>query len=715
MNNLIDSLLSQMTLQEKAGQLTIVGADQKDLKQMIREGKVGGTSGVLPGKDVAKYTVEMQKVAMRSRLKIPLTFMGDVIHGFHTVLPVPLAMAATWDPKLVQQADSMAAFEATSAGVTWTFAPMVDIARDPRWGRVVEGAGEDPYLGSVMAAAEVRGFQGNNLADPHTMVATAKHFVGYGAVQAGRDYNSVDMSMRTLHAIYLPPFRAALRQGLGTFMAAFVSFNGIPASENSYLLTDVLRNDWKFGGVVVSDYDAIPELQQHGVAASPQQAAMLAFNAGVDVDLHSGTYLSTLPDLVKEGKVKESRLDQAVRRVLRMKFELGLFDDPFRYNHDSTNVTGSFVPPAHREMARKVARESFVLLKNEHRLLPLKKDAGTIAVIGPLANDRVDLLGPVHALGRPEDAVTVLQGIKSAVSSGTRILYARGTGISTDSTEGFARAQAVARQADIVVMVMGESAGMSGEADSRSMPGLPGNQLDLLKAVAKTGTPVVVVLINGRPLTIPWLNDHVPAILEAWLPGTEGGPAVADVLFGDYDPSGKLPMTFPRNAGQIPIYYNHLRSGRPFNPKDKYTTRYIDIPNSPLYPFGYGLSYTTFSYSPIELATDTLGWDDTLNVSVKLTNTGPVKGTEVAQLYIRDLVASASPTNESLKGFQRVTLEPGASKEVSFTLTRQDLAFYRKDMSFGAEPGKFTVFVGGSSDTTIAQKAAFTLIRQEKQ
>ena len=706
MNAKIDSLLSQMTLEEKVGQLTIMGADRKNLKELIREGKVGGTNGVLPGRDVGPYTREMQKIAMRSRLKIPLMFMGDVIHGFRTIFPVPIALASSWDPELTGEMDSVSAIEATTAGVDWTFTPMVDIARDPRWGRVVEGAGEDPFLGSKIAAAAVRGFQENDLSAPHTMMATAKHFAGYGAVEAGRDYNTVDMSERRLKTTYLPPFKAAVDQGVGSIMAAFVSLNGIPATENKYLLKDILRKQWGFKGLVVSDYDAIPELQQHGVAGSPGQAARLAINAGMDVDLHSGTYLDNLPKLVKEGKVSEATIDEAVRHVLKAKYELGLFANPFRYG-DTPGKNQETLLAKHRPIARDIARKSMVLLKNDNHLLPLKTDVHSIAVIGPLANDKIDLLGPVHALGRPEETVTVLQGIKNAVSPNTKVFYSKGTGIDSHDTTGFAEAVSVARKSDIVVMAVGESAGMSGEGDSRSMLNLPGNQLDLVKAVMNTGKPVVVVLLNGRPLTISWLHDHVPAILESWFPGTEGGPAVADVLFGDYNPSGKLPMTFPRNVGQIPIYYDHLNTGRPFKPDQKYVSRYIDIPNTPLYPFGYGLSYTTFSYSSIHLNTQNMGWNDTLNVSVNVTNTGDRKGSDVVQLYIHDVVASISPPVRELKGFQRVKLNPGESKQVTFRLTRKDLVFYKKDMSFGAEPGRFDVYVGGNPDSL--RKADFTL------
>lgn len=702
-----DSVLSLMTLNEKIGQLTIFGSDKKGLEQLVKEGKVGGTNGMLPGKkDVRGYLKNLQQLAMQSRLKIPLLFMGDVIHGYRTCFPVPLAQSCSWNPKLVQMADSISAVEATSAGMNWTFTPMVDISRDPRWGRVVEGAGEDPFLGSVFATAAVRGFQGNDLSDPHSMAATAKHFAAYGAVEGGRDYNTVNVPERLLREIYLPPFQAAIDAGLATVMPAFISLDGIPASENSNLLNNILRKEFGFRGVTVSDYDAIPELLEHGVVADSAYAAKNSINAGMDMDLHSGTYLRQLSQLVKEGKVSEETIHAAVRKVLALKFKLGLFDNPFK-NGNSTLEDENKMLEKHRPFARQVARESIVLLKNENKILPLSKNIKTLAVIGPLAKDQKNLLGPVHALAKWEDAISVWDGIKKILSSKTNLLYAKGCEIEGDSTEDFSEALSVAKRADAVVIVLGEDAGMSGEGDSRSELGLPGNQLDLLKAIVKTGKPVIVILMNGRPLTIDWMHDHVPAILETWFAGTEAGPAIADVLFGDYNPSGKLTMSFPRNTGQIPVYYNHLNTGRPFQKGNKYTSRYIDIPNSPLYSFGYGLSYTDFSYSPIQLNTHELNWNDSLKISVKITNTGKVAGTETAQLYIHDLVAEVSRPVKELKGFKRVYLQPGETASVSFTLSKNDLSFYKKDMSYGAQPGGFDVFVGGSSDAV--EKEHFVL------
>lgn len=706
MHTFVDHLMKRMTLQEKIGQLTIVGADRKNLEQRVREGRVGGTNGVLPDQpDLVGYIRHMQELAMQSRLKVPLWFMGDVTHGFRTIFPVPLALAATWDTGLVRRVHHAAAVEATAAGVAWTYSPMVDIGRDPRWGRVVEGAGEDPYLGAAMAAAQVHGFQGDDLAAADTLMATAKHFAGYGAVEAGRDYNAVYLPAREFRDVYLPPYRAVVDAGAGAVMAAFVALDGVPATGDRKLLTGLLRKQWGFGGVVVSDYNAIPELQEHGVAATAADAAHIALHAGVDLDLHSGTYMDTLPALVRKGVVPEAELDAAVRRVLEAKYRLGLFKDPFHYGNRALakRVTRS---PRHRALAREAARESMVLLKNDG-VLPLRKQ-GRIAVLGPLADARETLLGPMHAVGKPHDVVSILSGIRAAAEDKATVDYIPGVTVDGDDTSGIASAVRAAKAADVAVMVVGEDLSMIGEGDSRAHLDLPGRQLDLVKAVQATGTPVAVVLVSGRPLAIPWLAEHVAAILDAWLPGDEGGNAVADLLFGDADPSGKLPMTFPRTLGQVPIYYAHLNTGRPENPANPaYTSRYVDAPNTPLYPFGYGLGYTHFAYGPVHLDSKQLRPGDTLHVSVRLTNTGKRRGTEVAQLYVHDMVASVSPPRRLLKGFQRVTLDPGQSREVKFTITPADLVFHRADMSLGTEPGGYEVFVGG--DSTAGNSARFTL------
>jgi beta-glucosidase len=706
MQSFVDGLLQRMTIEEKVGQLTILGADDKDLEQLVPEGKVGGTNGVLQDTDVVAYTHRMQQLAMQSRLKIPLWFMGDVCHGFATLFPVPLAMAASWDPALVQQVDRAAATEATAAGVDWTFCPMVDISRDPRWGRVVEGAGEDPFLGSAMAAAQVRGFQGEDLAAPDTMMATVKHFAGYGAVQAGRDYNSAWIPPREFRDVYLPPYRAAVDAGAGSVMAAFVALDYVPATADRELLTGILRDHWGFKGLVVSDYDAVPELQQHGIARNPAEAARLALHAGVDIDLHSGTYLKELPALVRSGRVPEAELDAAVRRVLVAKYKLGLFDDPFRYGNRATaeRVTLS---PRHRELARRIARESMVLLENRDGTLPLQR-RGRIAVIGPLARARETLQGPMPAVAKPRDVVTILDGIREVAGNDVDVAFAKGVDVHGDDMSGIEGAVKLARSAGIAVLVLGEDRPMIGEGNSRAHIDLPGRQLELARAVKAAGVPIVVVLVNGRPLTIPWLHEHADAVLEAWLPGDEGGHAVADLLFGEENPSGKLPITFPRTLGQVPIHYAHLETGRPFDPaQPAYTSRYVDVPNTPLYPFGYGLSYTTFAFGPVLLDSQALAPGDTLHATVRVTNTGKRAGTEVAQLYIRDEVADVSRPLRQLRGFRRVTLAPGESRDVTFTITPSMLAFHRLDMSFGTEPGRFDVYVG--ADSGASDRASFTL------
>ncbi len=702
MHAFVDHLLARMTLQEKVGQLSILGRGHKGLKKLIREGLLGGTNGVLPGVDVLAYTRRMQKLAMQSPLKIPLWFMGDVNHGFRTIFPVPLALAATWNPALVEQVQHAAATEATAAGVDWTLTPMVDIGRDPRWGRVVEGAGEDPYLDTVMGLAQLRGFQGDDLAASDTMLATAKHFVGYGAVQAGRDYNSVYLPQILLRDVYLPPFHAMVDAGVAAVMPSLTTLNGVPATADRGLLTGILRKRWGYRGLIVSDYDAIPELQTHEVAATPADAVRLAFDAGVDIDLHSGLYLAQLPQLVRRGVVPMSRIDAAVRRVLDAKYRLGLFANPFRYDNAQRQKQVT-LSPQHLALARKAARESMVLLRNVHHTLPLSRHL-RIAVIGPLADARKAMLGQMSAEGEPQDVVPILDGIRRAVGDAARVSYVRGVGVTSDDLSGVPAAVRMAKAADVAVLVLGENQSLIGEGHSRSHIGLPGRQMELARAIVATGKPVVVVLINGRPLTIPWLSTHVDAILDAWVPGDEAGPAVADLLFGTDDPSGKLPMTFPRDVGQVPIYYAHLETGRPYNPATRltrhYTTHYVDVPNSPLYPFGYGLSYTSFAFGPVCLDSDRLRTGGTLHVSVRVSNTGKRRGAEVVQLYVHDEVASISPPVRLLKGFRRVSLNPGQSKTVRFTLVPADLAFYLGHGVVGTQSGTYLVYVGGDSMAT---------------
>ncbi|MCS6803619.1 MAG: glycoside hydrolase family 3 N-terminal domain-containing protein [Acidobacteriota bacterium] len=692
----IDALLARMTLEEKLGQLQQLdghadGRYREEHPELIRRGLLGATLNVRG----AKRTNELQRIAVeQSRLKIPVLFGFDVIHGYRTIFPVPLGEASSWDPVAVERAAAIAAAESRAAGVHWTFAPMVDIARDPRWGRIVEGAGEDPYLGSVMAQARVRGFQGQDYSAPDKVVACAKHWVAYGAAEAGRDYNTTDMSEWTLREIYFPPFKAAVEAGVGTLMTAFNDLNGVPATANPFTLTKVLRGEWQFDGFVVSDYTAVEELIKHGLATDGADAAQLALNAGTDMEMVSRLYNQHGPQLLRSGQLSMKTIDEAVRRILRIKFRLGLFDQPYA---DETRERAVLLNPAHVAAARQVAARSMVLLKNDGNLLPLSKNLQSLAIIGPLADDQAAPLGSWSGDGRKEDVVTVLAGIRAKVSPNTRIHYAKGCDIDGDSTDGLAEAVRAARQSDIALVVVGESAEMSGEAASRTSLDLPGRQLDLVKAIHATGRPVVVVLMNGRPLTINWIAENVPAILETWFAGIQAGHAIADVLFGDVNPGGKLPVTFPRHVGQVPLYYNHKNTGRPPDVNNKYTSKYLDAPWTPLFPFGYGLSYTTFALSNLQLSHQRIPTNGRLTVSVDVQNTGQRAGDEVVQLYIRDVVASVTRPVRELKGFQRITLQPGETRRVQFTLGPEHLGFYNRQMRFVVEPGEFIVFVGNSS------------------
>jgi beta-glucosidase len=703
----VDALMARMTLEEKLGQLNQpagVGnntgpAAMAGSEDQIRKGQIGsylGTQG-------AVLTCRLQRIAVKeSRLGIPLLFGYDVIHGHRTVFPVPLGESSSFDPVEVQNAARVAAVEASAHGIHWTYAPMVDIGRDPRWGRVVEGAGEDPYLGSVLAAARVRGFQGDDLAAPDTVMATAKHFVAYGAAEAGRDYNVADISERTLHELYLPPFKAAVDAGAQSMMASFNEVAGVPMHAHRALIEDLLRKAWGWDGLMVSDYTGVMELMPHGVAATPEDAGRLALHAGVDVDMVSQIYVNDLPAAVKAGRVPMAQVDASVRRVLNAKYRLGLFDDPFRYcSDDGARERALTLTPAHREAARRMAQKSLVLLENEGNVLPLSRSLRTLAVIGPLADHQRAMLGNWAVAGREADAVTPLDGLKAALGDRTRLIVARGADIDGMDTSGFGAAVRAAEQADAVVMFLGEHPDMSAEANNRTSLDLPGVQQQLALAVAATGKPVVVVLLNGRPLSIGALQGRVPAILEAWFPGVEGGHAITDVLFGDVNPSAKLPVTFPRNVGQVPIYYAHKNTGRPPRENEKYTSKYLDVPWTPLYPFGHGLSYTTFRYEApvVQHAKLTLPVQSQ-QVSVRVTNTGPRAGTEVVQLYVRDDVTSVTRPVKQLRGFQRVALAPGESRTVTFTLGFEDLALYDIGMKRVIEPGTFTVFIGGSSDAT---------------
>jgi beta-glucosidase len=721
MERFVDSVLAGLTLEEKLGQLaqyrgrgTPTGpAVQEGGEAEIRAGRVGSFLGV----HGAAYTRAMQRIAVEeSRGRIPLLFAHDVIHGFRTLFPVSLAEAASWDVAAVEGAARIAATEAAAAGLHWTFAPMVDIARDARWGRIVEGAGEDPYLGSAMAAARVRGFQGTDLSDSLTILATAKHFVAYGAAEAGRDYNTVDLSERLLREVYLPPFKAAVDAGAQSVMGAFNEVSGVPMHANEWLNNDVLRREWGWDGLYVSDYTGVMELIPHGIAADSTHAGVLGLKAGVDIDMVSGIYIRHLPAAVRAGRIPESLVNESVRRILRAKYKLGLFKDPYRYSNVAREARLLLAPP-HVAAAREVARKSMVLLKNEphkgSRLLPLRKNIGTLAVIGTLADDRRSALGSWAAAGRVEDVVPVLAGIRAAVPN-TKLIYAPGAPVESTDTSGFAEAVRAARAADAVIMVLGEHQDMSAEARNRTSVDLPGVQQQLLEAVHATGKPIVVVLMNGRPLSIPWLDKNVPAILEAWYLGVQMGPAVADVLFGDYNPSGKLPVTFPRNVGQLPLYYNHKNTGRPPSERERYTSKYIDVPWTPLYPFGHGLSYTTFTYSNLRLSRAQMRGTDSLTVQVDVKNTGDRAGDEVVQLYVRDDVASVTRPVRELRGFERISLRAGETRTISFTLRPADLAFYDLKMEWVVEPGFFTVWAGTSSADE-RQRVRFEVIGERHQ
>ncbi|MEM3194026.1 MAG: glycoside hydrolase family 3 N-terminal domain-containing protein [Candidatus Bathyarchaeia archaeon] len=688
----VEDLLARMTLEEKVGQMCQYSGITMEYERMIREGRIGSLLNVFG----ADETNRIQRIAVEeSRLGIPLIFGLDVLHGYKTIFPIPLGLASTWDPDIVRRAASIAAAEAAADGVHWTFAPMVDITRDPRWGRIAEGAGEDPYLGSAMARAYVEGYQGKSLSDPDTIVACPKHYVAYGGAEGGRDYNTVDISERTLREIYLPPFRAAVKAGAGTLMSAFNDLNGIPASANPHTLRTILRGEWGFEGFVVSDWNAIGELITHGIAGNIYEAAEKALKAGVDMDMQGDVYRRALVQLVREGRIPEGLIDDAVRRILKIKFMLGLFDRPYV---DPERAKKIIKCREHLEAALEIARKSIVLLKNDGNLLPLSRDLGSIAVIGPLADDHEAPLGPWSCLGDPKDVVTVLEGIKSKVSPKTKVLYAKGCDIEGSSKEGFDEALRAARESEVVIAVVGESRDMSGEAACRAYLDLPGVQEDLLKALHATGTPIVMVLMNGRPLSISWAAENIPAIIEAWFLGVQAGYAIADVIFGDYNPGGKLPVTFPRTVGQVPIYYNHKNTGRPPLPDVKWTSKYLDIPYTPLFPFGHGLSYTRFEYSGLEISPVEVGANDTVKVRFRVRNVGDREGDEVAQLYIRDPVASVTRPVKELKGFKRVTLKPGEEKTIEFTLMLEDLSFLNSEMKRVVEPGEFRVMVGSSSE-----------------
>jgi beta-glucosidase len=733
MNTFVKNLMSKMTLDEKLGQLNLPGAgdittgqaSSSDIAGKIKAGKVGGLFNI---KGVEKIR-EVQRVAVEdSRLKIPLIFGMDVIHGYQTAFPIPLGLACTWNMEAIEKTARIAATEASADGICWTFSPMVDIARDPRWGRIAEGSGEDPYLGSEIARAMVRGYQGTDLTKNNTIMACVKHFALYGAAEAGRDYNTTDMSHFRMYNEYLPPYKAAIDAGAGSVMSSFNTIDGIPASANRWLMTDLLRKQWGFKGFVVTDYTAINEMIDHGMG-DLQTVSSLALKAGVDMDMVGEGFLTTLKKSLNEGKVTQQDIDVACRRVLEAKYKLGLFSDPYKYCDVQRSKTEIYTPQNLKD-SRNIAAESFVLLKNQNNVLPLKK-TGTIALVGPLADARENMPGTWSVATDFTKPITVLQGLKNVAGSNARILYAKGSNLDADSafveratmfgktinrdtsSAETLRQQAldIAAQADVIVAALGEAAEMSGESSSRSNIDIPQTQKDLLAALLKTGKPVVLVLFTGRPLTIKWESENVPAILNVWFGGSEAGNAIGDVLFGDVNPSGKLTTTFPQNVGQIPIYYSHMNTGRPLEQGkwfQKFRSNYLDVSNEPVYPFGYGLSYTSFNYSNITLSKDQMHPTDKITASVTVTNTGTKEGKEVVQLYIRDMVGSVSRPVKELKGFQKISLKPNESRKVIFTIGVNDLKFYNSDLKWVSEPGDFKVFIGTNSADV--KEASFKLL-----
>jgi len=722
MKSFIDALMKKMTLEEKIGQLNLPGsgdivtgqAGNSDIGKKIKEGKVGGLFNI---KSVEKIKA-VQKVAVEeSRLKIPMLFGMDVIHGYETVFPIPLGLSCTWDMNLIERSARIAATEASADGINWTFSPMVDIARDPRWGRIAEGSGEDAYLGSQIAKAMVKGYQGNDYSKGKTILSCVKHYAMYGAAEAGRDYNTTDMSRVRMFNEYLPPYKAAVEAGAASMMASFNEVDGIPATANKFLMTDVLRKQWGFKGFVVTDYTGINEMIEHGLG-DLQTVSAKALNAGIDMDMVGEGFLTTLTKSLKEGKVTQAQIDLACRRILEAKYKLGLFEDPYRYCNEQRAKTEVFTQ-SNRNEARAIAAQSFVLLKNANNVLPLKK-SGTIALIGPLADSKENMPGTWSVAAKFSNSISVLNGLKDVVGDKAKILYAKGANIDADPAfeeratmfgKSLGRdnrpadiimkeALDIANQSDVIVAALGESAEMSGESSSRSDIQIPEVQKDLLKALLKTGKPVILVLFTGRPLVIKWENENVPAILNVWFGGSEAGHAIADVLFGDVNPSGKLSTTFPQNVGQVPIYYNHKNTGRPLADGkwfQKFRSNYLDVSNDPVYPFGFGLSYTNFNYSDVTVSSASLKGNQTLNASVTVTNTGKYDGKETVQLYIRDMVGSITRPVKELKGFQKIELKAGESKTVSFKITPEDLKFYNSDIKYDWEAGDFQILIGGNS------------------
>ena len=715
----VDSVLQLMTIEEKVGQLNQYNDDwtatgpvtkDNDKAKQVKEGTVGSLLNCMG----AERTRNWQNVAMQSRLKIPLLFGQDVIHGYKTTFPIPLAEAASWDMDAIQLAARIAATEAAASGIHWTFAPMVDIARDPRWGRVMEGAGEDPYLGSMIATARVKGFQGNKLGDLDAVMACAKHFAAYGAAIGGRDYNSVDMSDRLLWEVYLPPFKAAVDAGAATFMNSFNDLNGVPATGNAYLQRTILKGKWNYSGFVVSDWGSIGEMINHGNVKNSYEAALSAITAGSDMDMESRSYKNNLAQLVKENKVPIAFVDDAVKRILQKKFELGLFDDPFRFSNVQRE-NKVLNDPEHLKIARQVAAKSIVLLKNQNHLLPISKNTKTIAFIGPLVKEVKQNMGfwsiELPDVDYSKFIVTQWQGVQNKISKNSHLLYAKGCDIEGNNKNGFAEAVETAKKADVVIISVGERRDMSGEAKSRSNIHLPGVQEELIKAIQATGKPVVVLINAGRPLIFNWTADHVPAIVYSWWLGTAAGDAIADVLFGDYNPSAKLPISFPREEGQIPVYYSHFNTGRPaHNDSDlNYVSAYTDLSNSPRYAFGYGLSYSNFKYSNLQLSKNKMNADETIEVSLQISNIGNYAGEETVQLYLRDRVGSIVRPVKELKDFKKLFLNAGETKTIRFMIDQQKLSFYNQQLQWVAEPGDFDLMIGSSSDD-IRLKESFELL-----
>lgn len=730
MNLFINDLMNKMTVEEKLGQLNLTTAGgfvtgsavNEQTQKKLKSGQIGG---MLNGFSLASMRASQDIAVKESPNHIPILFGMDVIHGYRTIFPIPLAMSCMWDLSLTEESARIAAQEATANGIAWTYSPMVDIARDPRWGRIAEGAGEDPWLGSQIAAALIKGYQGKDLSLNNTMMACVKHFALYGAAEAGRDYNTVDMSRLSMYNDYLPPYKAAIEAGAGSVMTSFNVVDGIPATGNHWLMTELLRNQWGFKGFVVTDYTATNEMINHGMG-DLQAVSAMALKAGTDMDMVGEGFLTTLKKSLEEGKITQKDIDLACRRVLEAKYKLGLFEDPYRYMDEGRAKT-EIMTPENLKSAREIAERSIVLLKNDKQILPLKK-SGTIAVIGPLGNSKGDMLGTWAMGGDPAKITTIVEGLKNIGGKTVNIVYAQGSEFTDNpqlakssnplgmggqqtakktvlsSEQLLKEAVLAANKADVIVAVLGEPSAWSGEASSLSDIGLQKVQQNLLKALLKTGKPVVLVLVNGRPMTLGWENENVNAILEAWAGGTEAGNAVANVLFGDYNPSGKLTTTFPLNVGQIPLYYNHKNTGRPYDPKNKFTSKYLDSPNEPVYPFGYGLSYTTFTYSNIRLNKAQLKGDEKLMATITITNSGKVTGEEVVQLYIQDLVASVSRPVKELKNFRKVLLQPGEKKEINMEITTNDLMFYNSDLKYDWEPGDFVIYMGTNSQEVKSAK-----------